>query len=228
MFGTLIHSGGFGVEVTSVDLIDHFPSDSEVSINYDLSCPSASAVSSAFDQPHQIIQFARAEQRFGFKPNYKATPLLFVINMEDGDQADADRIAAEVNGLEGVYGYGGVYTGVDASCFSQSCMVEGFMDSTMYTEAEARDLLVSIAGETVDVYGGGDCDEDTGFMTVSRRETADLVSRLHSPHETSRRYGTSILSFHRRRQSYEHRPRILIQSTRHLPGVQSLALPRDC
>jgi len=158
------HSWGYVLDVTSIDWID--PNDFEVAINYDLSCP-IGMVGAAISQPHQIIQFAKAG-RVGFKPNYKATPLHFMINMKNGDQAEADRVASEaeadrvaseVNRLEGVY------DPVGASCFFSwgRCMIEGYMDSTTYTEAEARDLLEGIAGDTVSVHGGGDCDADSGF-----------------------------------------------------------------
>ena len=150
----------------SVDLIDP-TNDFEVSINYDLSCPSAGGgTGAAHSQPHQIIQFARAE-RVVFKPNYIAIPLHFTIYVEDGNQAEADRIATEVNGLEGVYEIGG--NPVAALCFASFgyCVVEVSMDSLMYTKAEARDLLESISGNTVEVNGRGgrECDADTGFMT---------------------------------------------------------------
>lgn len=143
------------------------PSGPEVAVSYDLSLPVGGGVFRAITQPHQIIKFKLVE-RVKFNPNYLAIPFHFSISMGGADEASVLQVAEKINKLEGasnMFGRGPVFVYYISEIGSRG--IEGEIDSTLYTEDQARDLLENAStGGIVYLSGGDTCHEDAGDVKI--------------------------------------------------------------
>lgn len=147
--------------MTSVDITDL--RGSEVAVSYVLSIPRGVGVTCAITQPHQIIKFKHVE-RVKFNPKYLANPFHFTIEMKGVDEASAAQVAEQINKLEGANNMRGGPFRVHYFPAIGFRMIEGEMDSTLYTEEQARHLLENASSGVgvVGLFGGNKCHDGAG------------------------------------------------------------------